>query len=533
MEIYGLVLESNLGYTGNGEFGFDTVALGWQGSGGPNLTHQIVGGIADTDFFLGIFGLTPRPTNFTTFNDPKPSYLHNLKNQSQIPSESWGYTAGAYYSKWLNRRELTCTTNGMIGGASVYGSLTLGGYDESRFTPNNLSFSFSEDISKDLTVAVQSISMSQGGQSTSLLPKSINMFIDSTVPYIWLPLEACLQFEQAFGLTYDNTSNLYLINDTLHSTLVQRNASVIFTIANNIVGGPTTDIVLPYASFDLEASWPLIQNKTKYFPLQRAANETQYVLGRTFLQEAYVITDYERGNFTVSQAKFDQSKQLVVPIMPLGSNSTTSGSKTSSSLTGGAIAGIVVGAIAAIALVAFLVWFFIFRRRRNVHEPIEKDDDTPDETTGASEDKNRLGELEGDEMLQKSELDANGNIYLGSELDGKHMRPEIDGKTLPSPSPIFEVEGTTPYFARHELESSAGSTPTIGTPAAGTPSAGSEMGTGTMNSNRGGTERSAFSEPPPSRMRLDEKGLLRRREGGASPNPPRASRYRLVDGSSS
>ena len=387
-------------------------------------------------------------------------------------------------------------------------------------------------------MAVQSISMSRGGQSTSLLPKSINMFIDSTVPYIWLPLEACMQFEQAFGLTYDSSSSLYLVNDTLHSTLVQQNASVVFTIANNVGGGPTADIVLPYASFDLEASWPLVENKTKYFPLQRATNDTQYVLGRTFLQEAYVVADYEHANFTVSQAKFDQSKQLVVPILPLGSNSTTSGSKATSSLGGGAIAGIVVGAIAGIALVAFMVWFFIIRRRPSGHEPIEKDDDTSAETTGEL-DKNRLGELEGDEMLKNSELDANGNRYLGSELDGKHMpgaRSEIGGKALPSPSPIFEIEGSTPYFARHELESSAGSTPAVGTPVAVTPLARSEMGTGTMNSitgstTGGGTERSAVSEPAPSRMRLDEKGLLQRREGGASPKPPRStsSRYRLVD----
>ena len=117
IDIYVLNLESNLNYTGNGEFGFDTVALGWQGSGGPNLTHQIVGGIADTDFFLGYFGLTPRPTNFTTFNDPHPSYLHNLKNQSLIPSESWGYTAGAHYRKLLHRGFLTHTTKGIIRGS--------------------------------------------------------------------------------------------------------------------------------------------------------------------------------------------------------------------------------------------------------------------------------------------------------------------------------------------------------------------------------------------------------------------------------
>jgi len=51
-------------------------------------------------------------------------------------------------------------------------------------------------------------------------------------------------------------------------------------------GGDTVRIVLPYAAFDLKAEYPLVQNTSYYFPLKHAANETQYTLGRTFLQEA-------------------------------------------------------------------------------------------------------------------------------------------------------------------------------------------------------------------------------------------------------
>ena len=98
--LFALTIDANLDYSGNAEYGFDTVALGWQGgSGGPSLKHQIVGGIAAKDYFLGLFGLTPRPTNFTTFDDPQTSFIHNLRNQSLIPSNTYGYTAGAQYSK--------------------------------------------------------------------------------------------------------------------------------------------------------------------------------------------------------------------------------------------------------------------------------------------------------------------------------------------------------------------------------------------------------------------------------------------------
>jgi hypothetical protein len=99
ISLYELDLELNLGYTGNGQYGYDTVQLGYPNSGGPKLTKQIVAGLATPDFWLGTFGLDPAPNNFTTLNDPQPSFLWSLVNQSVIPSTSWGYTAGASYSE--------------------------------------------------------------------------------------------------------------------------------------------------------------------------------------------------------------------------------------------------------------------------------------------------------------------------------------------------------------------------------------------------------------------------------------------------
>lgn len=83
---------------GNAEYGFDNVGIGWQGSSGVTvLDNQVVAGFAVQDFWLGLFGLTPRPINFTDFNDPHPSFVQTLWNKSMIPSLSWSYTAGARY----------------------------------------------------------------------------------------------------------------------------------------------------------------------------------------------------------------------------------------------------------------------------------------------------------------------------------------------------------------------------------------------------------------------------------------------------
>jgi hypothetical protein len=97
--IYPLELESGLGYTGNGRYGFDTITLGLPGTGGPSLENQTIASIATKEFYMGVFGLKPQASNFTTLTDPIPSFLQNLKNQSMIPSNSWGYTAGNQYRK--------------------------------------------------------------------------------------------------------------------------------------------------------------------------------------------------------------------------------------------------------------------------------------------------------------------------------------------------------------------------------------------------------------------------------------------------
>ena len=96
-DVFTLGLEDNLEMNANGQFGKDTVALDWQGSGGPKLDSQIVAGIATQQFYLGEFGITPQPTNLTNFNDPHPSFVETLKMKNMIPSMSWSYTAGAKY----------------------------------------------------------------------------------------------------------------------------------------------------------------------------------------------------------------------------------------------------------------------------------------------------------------------------------------------------------------------------------------------------------------------------------------------------
>ncbi|PNP42249.1 hypothetical protein TGAMA5MH_05931 [Trichoderma gamsii] len=440
--LFELGFENSLGFTDNGDFGYDTVGLGYLGSGGPVVNHSVIAGIAGTEFYLGVLALNPRPTNFTTQNEPQQSFMQLLKNSSAIPSLSYSYNAGAPYR--LNK---------------ALGSLILGGYDTSAYQNTDSSYKFFSDQSRDLSIGIQSISTNASADNTILQSDLISMFIDSSVAEIYLPLDACHAFEKAFGLTYNTTLEMYLVSDSLHSKLTKENPAVTFEVTTPITGGSSFNITFPYASFDLTANPPLLKSSSRYFPLKRAANDTQYVLGRTFLQEAYLIVDYERGNFSVHPRVWNASAESnIVTIFPPGvkQSEPTPSPSHSSSISGGAIAGIVIGvcvfiAAAAAAALRFLV---LPRRKKAAAAQTSQVDSTtammlgsvdaaspetsralPGDTLGSN-----LGELQGDETTPKPTPEVEGTALATktpmSELESASTPPPSE---LPTPAPLAEL----------------------------------------------------------------------------------------------
>lgn len=347
-----------MGYTGNGVFGLDNVALGESDNTDElELPDQVVTAVADKDYFLGQFGLGYLPSNFSDFNDPIPNYLATLVDKNKIPSLSYGYTAGA---AWRSRAPA---------------SLTFGGYDANRFNNSEVTFNMSEEeTGRFLEVGLQKILAENTLRGTvSLLPEDIYSFIDSRDPYIWLPDDAIDECVSAFGLLYDNKTDLYLVNDTTRETLIRASPTITFILGEGIVDqeGETQSIRLPYAAFDLQATYPLYGNETiNYFPIKRANVSDQYTIGRTFLQEAYIIVDWERQNFTVAQARFDElDRRNIVTITPKRDDEeepspTPLPDQPGPGLSGGAIAAIAVGIISGLALIGTVVYFWMRRRKQ-------------------------------------------------------------------------------------------------------------------------------------------------------------------------
>ncbi|RDW59123.1 hypothetical protein BP5796_12047 [Coleophoma crateriformis] len=427
--------EANLGYQFNLDYGVDRLGLGFEDGDAPVLENQTIAG--------GLFGLGTQPVIYSTFgNFSAPSYFVTLRNQSLIPSLSWSYTAGASYR---------CN-------AGQFAQLIFGGYDTSRYQPNDVSFQLSADVSRDIVVAIQSISYS-GENVLDLLPTPIYAFIESTDPNIWLPLSACLLFEQAFGLQYDNITEKYLMNNTQFTTLWATNPSVSFRLASSTTGGSTTDITLPFYAFGLKAAYPFVPNATYYFPLKRAENTTQYTLGRAFLQEAYLTVDYDRGNFSVSQCTWvDGAKSAVNSILsPLYSTNSTNGTLTTSPKAtneiaiGPIIGGVLGGIVVLMGICAALFWYCWRKQARETKSP--QGDSTPHVTL------EELKHSDADKIFctDTESVAGSRNRRAPPSMDTLHSRYEADGLQIYQLSAERSTSelGDTDSYIRYELESTS------------------------------------------------------------------------------
>ncbi|KAL2011006.1 hypothetical protein VTN00DRAFT_3724 [Thermoascus crustaceus] len=365
---YDLGFNPQLEDSGPGYYGYDNITL----DGDVVVPDQVIAIVNDTRYWLGYMGLGIKETNFKDAN--KLTLLSSLvQNQSLIPSHSYGYTAGASYRL-----------------KGVPASLTLGGVDENRFYRNNASFQLSSDslpvvslnairVSADPLSTIDS-KPGFSGELTLIEAGDQSLFtIDSSTAFLWLPEASCDAFSKALGLTYNDTLQVYTYgtNSSLRDTLISWNLTFTFEVADLPGSSNNINISLPFSAFDHVLSYPfpnLESNYTgpnyPYFPLRRAANNAQYTLGRVFLQEAYLTVDYERRNFSVSQARFasDSSSNVSLIAISRPEDSGLPGPDTgSSSLSTGAKAGIGVGAGVALILILMLIAFWRLGRGKTVN----------------------------------------------------------------------------------------------------------------------------------------------------------------------
>ncbi|KAG9232805.1 aspartic peptidase domain-containing protein [Amylocarpus encephaloides] len=370
---YNLGIDQRFGGSGYANYGLDHLTFG---STGVSLSSTIIGSINTTEYLLGMFGLGLVPGNFKNVTS-LPAISGLVETEGKILSHSYGYTAGAKYQQ-----------------KGVPNSLTLGGYDANRFQPHDVSFGLNPSQNPQASIAY--ISLASSGTSNNwttpvtlaTTSDRISAVIDSSTPYLWLPQAVCDRFAQTLKLSYNSSLGLYTFDGNASQRDTLLNSQLSFTIGLSDLGAATNvvNITLPYAAFDLQLSFPFpglnttygAPDSTKYyFPLKVASNEAQYTVGRAFLQEAYLITDYERNTFSVHQAVHTSNPigntSIVAISRPTDSTFTPppAQGKPKSKLSTGAIAGISVAAVVLAALLSLLVFCV---RRRKQREEIPEDE---------------------------------------------------------------------------------------------------------------------------------------------------------------
>lgn len=423
---YELGESAELGASQPGYYGLDTIAL----NDAVTEVDQIIALVNTSSLWVGELGLGVQQTRINGSENRLPFLSSLVQNDSAIPSHSYGYTAGASYR--LN---------------GVPASLTLGGVDASRFSPNNVSFTLSSDYAPVL--GVNSITVSSSAEEfpsnwnanpTTLLSESdaTTFVIDTSTPYLWLPRSVCDRFASALNLTYNETLELYVFaNDSSPGDLQSWNLTFAFEMADAPGSPNNTELTVPYAAFNLELSYgyPSFDGvygdpPLPYFPLRRAPSNSQYIIGRALLQETYLMVDYERNMFTLSQAVITQESisnvDLLAITRPANSIFPGPSSEASSGLSTGTKAGIGVGVGLGVILLVAVVWLAVRKRKAkasftNLNEKpkrrslFAKFSKSPGSNTTVSEllgDKNHPTEVPADSTTSRFELPGSAPIEM-------------------------------------------------------------------------------------------------------------------------
>lgn len=183
--------------------------------------QSVIAGTDSKDFFNALFGL-----------GSEAKIVNSYRNTSQTASSSFSYTAGS----WARNQSPP--------------SLILGGFDRSRISGPSLEARIRNTTRRcdpaQFLMQIQSIIIAPDhGVSTNITSLTVQggtltagdrlpVYIDPVIPQLRLPLHICKRFEDAFGLVWDETVQLYLMNQSTHGNFLQLNATVSFKLTSSL-----------------------------------------------------------------------------------------------------------------------------------------------------------------------------------------------------------------------------------------------------------------------------------------------------------
>jgi hypothetical protein len=317
-------------------------------------------------------------------------------------------------------------------------------------------------------------------EGNSSLGAGAKVTVAGCSPYLSLPTSTCNAIAQHLPVTYNNALGLYTWNteDPQYSRIISSASALQFTIVG-MTNTEKLNISIPFRHLNLTLDAPLVDKPTPYFPCY-TGHGGGYVLGRTFLQDAFIGANWltqtwwlaqapgpnipaepnvgtiKYGDTTIAAGGNDWKESWTGSWTALASdvtgNSTTSGSGNSTSsgsgssgsssdsnsgLSTGAKAGIGAG-VGVVGLAALAGLVFLLRRRK------KSPDNTAAIAHAATQQDDTKHGIQSPQTLKSAEYDTNMTMHF------QQGHPEVYGEWVPQQHYTAELSGR-PTDQMHEL----------------------------------------------------------------------------------
>ncbi|KAF9766180.1 hypothetical protein IL306_001441 [Fusarium sp. DS 682] len=183
---------------------------------------------------------------------------------------------------------------------SIAGSLWFGGYDKNRVIGDVLTLTGSprgEGITL-WDIAIEGVgdhspftSKSKNdllAKGNSSISSGLKVTVDGCSPYLTLPKSTCDNIAEHLPVNFNSDLGLYIWDpkSKQYDEIISSATALTFSFISDTNTDPIK-IRVPFMHLNLTLSEPIVDNPIAYFPCH-VNNNGQYVLGRSFLQDAFI-----------------------------------------------------------------------------------------------------------------------------------------------------------------------------------------------------------------------------------------------------
>jgi hypothetical protein len=230
--------------------------------------------------------------------------------RATTPMVGFSYSGGAF-----NKSDTKSFSYGLQIGSAFHGytgSLIFGGYDKGRLIGPYTAFN-KVPLLLDVSIGVatggspwdfkekKELLLSNTSQVTTL-----SALPDPRQTYIHLPGKTCEEIAKHIPVKFDSTLKYWLwdTESSMYKTIISSPAYLGFTFPPAPGASSNVTIKVPFSLLNLTLDKPITKKPTAYFPCQsyEPPSGSSYILGRAFLQAAFIGRNWNRQISWLSQA---------------------------------------------------------------------------------------------------------------------------------------------------------------------------------------------------------------------------------------